>query len=97
MFIVTSYDGNSSELFIAEFNDEYHGLFDRGDLPNFSYAEAYNLFNFLTEEEIARFIQTGGEITTSQLDEILVRLRENYHNGLYDDLFPKSSKALTLK
>ena len=88
--MVTSYDGNSSELFITEFNDEYHELFRIGDLPNFSYAEAYNLFNFLTEEEIARFIQTGGEITTSQLDEI-------FHNGLYDDLFPKSSKALTLK
>ena len=95
--MVTSYEGNPTELFITDFSEEYHGLFDRDDLPNFSYDEAYNLFNFLTEEEIARLIQTGGEITTSQLDEILVRLRENYHNGLYDDLFPESSKGLTLK
>lgn len=95
--MVTSYDGNSSELFITDIGDEYHELFRISDLPDFSYSEYYTLFNFLTEEEIARLIQTGGEITTSQLDEILVRLRENYHNGLYDDLFPESSKGLTLK
>ena len=95
--MVASYDGNSSELFITDINTEYHGLFIRGYLPSFSYDESYELFNFLTEEEITKFTQTGGKITTSQLDEILVRLRENYHNGLYDDLFPESSKGLTLK
>ena len=97
--MVTSYDGNPSELFITHLGSEYHGLFTRSDLPNFSaiFYENYNLFNFLTEEEIARLIQTSGEITTSQVDEILVRLRENYHNGLYDDLFLKSSKGLILK
>ena len=95
--MVTSYDGNSSELFITDIRVEYHGLFIRDSLPSFSYDESYDLFNFLTEEEITKFTQTDGRITTSQLDEILVRLRENYHNGLYDDLFPESSKGLTLK
>lgn len=100
----TSYEDNPSELFIIHGNMEYHDLFyasytseiEYPDIGVIFYTKSYPLFNFLTEEEITRFTQTGGKITTSQLDEILARLRENYHNGLYNDLFPESSNSLTL-
>ncbi len=94
--MVTSYEGNPSKLFITRIGFEYHNLFHRSDILDFSIFEYYNLFNFLTEEEIDKLTQTGGKITTLELDEILVHLHKNYHNELYDDLFSESSNSLTL-
>ncbi len=88
---------NKSNLYIlvsngAIFYTEYHGVFDAEwhsiNDTNISkraiyFTEYQPLFNYLTDKEIETLSENNGEVTTSELDEILARIRkEDYHQQL---------------
>ncbi len=85
--------------------DEYHGLFrayyrlDPNTTPQdhvndfcpvfIHFDEGEPLFNYLTDEEMKKLTENGGTFTTTELDEILNRLRKEYKENQNKDTYKK--------
>lgn len=75
--IYREYHNNFRAFYRLHSDNEEHESYICNQVVHFD--EGQPLFNYLTNEEIARLSINGGEITTSELDEILIRLRNEYH------------------
>lgn len=77
-----------SNGFFVEYRYEFNAIYnDDRRITNLQisaihFNEYEPLINYLTDEEIAMIGQHKGKVTTSELDKILARIREEYKNQL---------------